>query len=259
MSIHAKYHAALRWARYARRRGARFDVEKKAAQALHFSLTRRTRSFAVPSRLEGVRQHSGRIAELQPLQPLRLHVVRVGEGGGSPQLLACTERGEVGRVQAKHHAWLLPLVERGAVRCHVLRVTGGAPERPSLGVNVAFSFCTPAPPPTADRPRGGEERRTPYAVRPLSPIRGYGAQGHAPRLSRRRSWAACPFCGGAGTVAYAEPDPATGELCRGEEPCEGCDGAGWPGLLYEPRPPYALHPVPVSSRRSVPRLTLSDS
>lgn len=140
MSIHATYHAALRWARFARRQGARFDVERKAAESLHFSLTAGARCFAVPSKLAGVREHAARVAALRPLQPLRLHVVRVGEGQGTPKLLACSPAGAVGHVQPKHLRWLLPLVEQGAVRCHVLRLTGGTPARPFRGVNVVFSF-----------------------------------------------------------------------------------------------------------------------
>lgn len=144
MSIHATYHAALRWARFARRQGARFDVERKAAESLHFSLTAGVRCFAVPSKLVGVREHAARVAGLRPLQPLRLHVVRVGEGQGTPRLVACSmdrdDPGAVGHVQPKHLRWLLPLVEQGAVCCHVLRLTGGTSSRPIRGVNVVFSF-----------------------------------------------------------------------------------------------------------------------
>ena len=147
-SIHATYHAALRWARFARRQGAHFDVERKAAESLHFSLTAGARRFAIPSKLVGVREHAARVAALRPLQPLRLHVVRIGEGRGTPRLLACSldrgDPGAVGHVQPKHLRWLLPLVEQGAVRCHVLRLTGGTPARPFRGVNVVFSFTNPA-------------------------------------------------------------------------------------------------------------------
>ncbi|MEM1043498.1 MAG: hypothetical protein AAGI91_12825 [Bacteroidota bacterium] len=45
--------------------------------------------------------------------------------------------------------------------------------------------------------------------------------------------AACPFCKGDGFIHYRERDPRTGRVAyEGVEPCEGCDGAGWPGLLY---------------------------
>ena len=161
MSIHATYHAALRWARFARRQGARFDVERKAAESLHFSLTAGAHRFAVPSKLVGVREHAARVAGLRPLQPLRLHVVRacaersrsVGEGQGTPRLLACSmdrdDPGAVGHVQPKHLRWLLPLVEQGTVRCHVLRLTGGPPARPFRGVNVVFSFTAAGHTPAA--------------------------------------------------------------------------------------------------------------
>ena len=76
-----------------------------------------------------------------------------------------------------------------------------------------------------------------------------------PRRSEpaRLSPAACPFCKGAGEVHYRERDPDTGRVAyEGVEPCEGCDGAGWPGLLYggplpgdavrESARVYQLHP-----------------
>ena len=65
--------------------------------------------------------------------------------------------------------------------------------------------------------------------------------------------AACPFCKGTGEVHYRERDPRTGRVAyEGVEPCEACDGAGWPGLLYggplpggsvrESARVYRLHP-----------------
>ena len=69
----------------------------------------------------------------------------------------------------------------------------------------------------------------------------------------RLSPAACPFCKGTGEVHVRERDPDTGRVAyEGVEPCEACDGAGWPGLIYGGSLPggsvlesarvYQLHP-----------------
>ena len=146
------YVAALRWAKHARESGARFDVEKKAATSLTFSLSLGAHSFAVPSKLVGTKEHGPRLAALdqllrsRPFLPLQLlpnnsggldvrcSAIRHGEGSG------CT----LGHVQNKHLSWLAPLVHRRAVRCFALDVTGGTAERPTRGLNVAFSFTTPS-------------------------------------------------------------------------------------------------------------------
>ena len=46
--------AALRWLRFARLAGARFDVEAKAADALAFCAEHDAAGFALPSALDGV-------------------------------------------------------------------------------------------------------------------------------------------------------------------------------------------------------------
>jgi hypothetical protein len=142
---HARhYTAALRWAKYARENGARFDVEKKAASALAFSLSVGAHRFAVPSKLVGTKEHAPRLVALASLlrddgpQLLRLDLdgvarcpaLRCGEGAG------CA----VGHVQKKHLGWLLPLVRQRAVRCFALNITGGTEQKPTRGLNVVFSF-----------------------------------------------------------------------------------------------------------------------
>ncbi len=63
--------------------------------------------------------------------------------------------------------------------------------------------------------------------------------------------ASCPFCKGDGVIHCRERDPRTGRIAyEGVEPCDGCDGAGWPGLVYGGLGPvvresarvYQLHP-----------------
>ena len=163
MSAPQLYTAALRWARFARQHGARFDVEKKAAQSLAFSIDVHARRFAIPSKLIGTKQHAPRLVALASLMrddgPQLLQLVPSAPTSGEPQILArclalrCGEGAgcTVGRVQQKHAPWLLPLVERRAVRCFAVEVTGGTPDRPTRGLNVVFSFSAaaraPAPTP----------------------------------------------------------------------------------------------------------------
>lgn len=49
----------------------------------------------------------------------------------------------LGEVQPKHVGWLSPLVGRG-VWAVLLQVTGGRPDRPTLGCNVALAGLDPA-------------------------------------------------------------------------------------------------------------------
>lgn len=68
---------------------------------------------------------------------------------------------------------------------------------------------------------------------------GDGARGEPPTLSWR-SWRACPVCGGSGRVRYTEPHPVTGERIEAEEPCEMCDGIGYPPHFAEPPAGYGV-------------------
>ncbi|WP_412068586.1 hypothetical protein [Rubrivirga sp. IMCC43871] len=69
----------------------------------------------------------------------------------------------------------------------------------------------------------------------------------------RLSPAACPCCKGDGVIHYRERDPRTGRIAyEGVEPCEGCDGVAWPGLVYAcpgPRSGGGLGPVVRESAR----------
>ena len=91
----------------------------------------------------------------------------------------------------------------------------------------------PAPP--AHIPLTLREERVTYSAAPHA---GDGAAGDPPALAR--SWAACPFCSGSGRVRYTEPHPETGEHVAGEEPCEMCDGVGYPPPFAEPRVVYGV-------------------
>ncbi len=107
------------WTRHAIRAGARFAVATKAAQSAAFSATIGARGFALPTKLVGVKAHRAAVAALAPLVPLRLSVVRTGEGPGTPRVVASLPGiGLVGEIQPKHLPWLLPLV---AARPHLPR------------------------------------------------------------------------------------------------------------------------------------------
>ena len=167
----------------------------------------------------------------------RCLALRCGEGAG------CT----VGRVQQKHAPWLLPLVERRAVRCFAVEVTGGTPERPTRGLNVVFSFAAPAPPRVPPSRRVVRDEPARYAVRPAPA--GDGATGDP--AAPTRSWAACPFCGGSGRVRYTEPHPDTGEHTDAQEECEMCDGIGYPPPCAESRVVYGV-PFPLGRLLATP-------
>ena len=132
---------ALAWAACAAESGARFDVLRKACDALAFSATNDLRSLAIPSKLIGTRAHqpaadalAARLATHGGWSLAKMdgiHAVHFG-----PHRL--------GAVQPKHAAtWLRSL---GPVRLAVVAVTGGEPyedrrghvARRTRGVNVAL-------------------------------------------------------------------------------------------------------------------------
>lgn len=143
--------AALRWLRFARLAGARFDVEAKAAASLAFCAEHTTGGFAVPSALDGTSHHQPALAELASVLNayegtpvlLRLSVCRVGEGGGSPRVVVSTPAGPLGHLRRKHVPWVLPLLPHG-LRAYALRVTGGTAEKPTRGCNVALAHVADA-------------------------------------------------------------------------------------------------------------------
>src|SRR5690554_2051508 len=99
MPDHAKYRAALRWAQYARRQGARFKVEEKAVEALHFSL-HNAECFAIPTRLVSVRHHDDHVAALKQFDELELRVVTADDT--ADLIEAFNDGGPVGAIQRKH-------------------------------------------------------------------------------------------------------------------------------------------------------------
>ena len=104
----------------------------------------------------------------------------------------------------------------------------------------------PAPP--EHIPLTVREEPAPYGVR-LPDHAGDGASGAPPVPAYRSRWA-CPVCKGTGRVRYTEPDPATGQRVPDEEPCEMCDGIGYPPHFAEPLPVYRHAPDRPARRRA---------
>lgn len=142
---------ALRWIRHAQAAGARFDVEAKAAGALAFCDRRGAHSFALPSALDGTKRRQSALAEMADVldaydgRPvlLRLSVCRIGEGSGRPHIIVSTPRGPLGRLRRKHTAWALPLLPYG-LAAYALQVTGGTPDKPTRGCNIALAHIAAA-------------------------------------------------------------------------------------------------------------------
>lgn len=147
--------------------GVTFDARKKVSEAEEFSFLCGASTLHVPTKLAGVTAFQDRIERaaeiLDALGPAVAGVrfyptfLHVGDdGAGRPVVVVMVEMtpGDrttlraLGTLQDKHAAWLAPLIEtneRGAVthdstpvRVAVTAVTGGTPDRPTRGVNVAI-------------------------------------------------------------------------------------------------------------------------
>lgn len=128
---------SLLWSKFARMQGARFNVEKKTADALMFSTEANACSFGVPSKLEGTSRHQSNI---------RYALARLD--ASSRQLSAdVTPEGRVmvsfgmyplGFVRRKHECWVRPLVEAGPCLFDLLQVTGGTEGKRWHGVNICI-------------------------------------------------------------------------------------------------------------------------
>ncbi|MEM6782216.1 MAG: hypothetical protein AAF624_00585 [Bacteroidota bacterium] len=131
---------AFEWAALVRSFGARFAVEAKAAEAVAFCVARQPRSFALPSKLSGVGAHRDTLVEIAVVDsfaPLEIDAI--------DQVCPVYWQGApVGHVQPKHRRWVQRLHRTGALRLHVLAVTGGTEERPHRGLNVVFGNLTEA-------------------------------------------------------------------------------------------------------------------
>lgn len=126
---------AIRWSQHCRSLGCRFDVEGKAAEAIAFTLSCGGRSFAIPSKLEGVKPHQRTLATLRTSGHWQEIHLLSDEG----HVVTAVWKGlELGTLRPKHRTWALPLLHTGLLRCYVLDVTGGG-EKGLYGCNIVLS------------------------------------------------------------------------------------------------------------------------
>jgi len=152
---------AYRWIQHTRAAGCRFDLEKKAAQSVAFVLDHNGKSFAPPSKLEGVSKHQDVLGAIEkanaPFQPLNLNV----EHG---QIAAYWHGVQVGFIRPKHVRWLRPLLATGHVRCFVLQVTDSGYKYKGCNVVLAGIGKALDALETLPQPRGEKGRFLPKAV-----------------------------------------------------------------------------------------------
>ncbi len=133
---------ALLWREFAYTTGCRFDVEKKALDAIVFTMQTGGHTLALPSKLEGTARRADLLLHLrraglrQPWQALTLSLSRKD---GQDALGACWNTRLVGLCRPKHLPWLIPLLRTGRLACYVLAITGGTGHRRSLGCNVVYT------------------------------------------------------------------------------------------------------------------------
>lgn len=138
---------AQRFARFATSHidSGSFDPFQKALSAVLFTLSARSRSLAVPSKLAGVRSFQAAIRALAASQApfgfrLEMRPEREDDGGTRIAVYVGGTTGglrPIGFVQAKHAPWVRPLLPCG-IDLRLIRVTGTDKEGHTLGVNVAF-------------------------------------------------------------------------------------------------------------------------
>lgn len=129
---------AGRWAAFAldRSRMNERTITAKTLEALAYSVLRGARSFALPSKLVGTRDHQRRLWAMvrehaSPWSPLGL------DPASTDGLVVTFDGDPIGEVQAKHVPWLRPLLPFGA-QVYLSRVTGSEREGYRLGCNVVF-------------------------------------------------------------------------------------------------------------------------
>ena len=131
---------AVAWAECALASGARFDVGRKACDALRFSAEHNLASLAVPSKLVSVSSYQDAAVALATRLESRGGWLPTERDGSIVYALGM----RLGSVQPKHGATWLPAL--GSVRLAVIAITGGAVrvspagdiQRTTRGVNVAF-------------------------------------------------------------------------------------------------------------------------
>jgi hypothetical protein len=142
---------ALAWAEHARRSGARFNVERKAAEAFTFSADNDLAGFNVPTKLVGVAVGATQdaLAILAGERPRPAHPVRLRRRAEVDGLALYLGADFLGRLQHKHEGWVrsLPGFPVGAIN-----VTGGTADAPTRGLNVALAVWHALPGGAAPEP-----------------------------------------------------------------------------------------------------------
>lgn len=137
---------AAAWAACARATGARFDVERKAVEAVRFSASMHLASLAVPSKLVGTAGYQDAAAAVASRLSARGGWVLCQRDGGAGTGAVFALGLRLGRLQPKHSlTWVPALDVSRPVRVAVIAVTGGDAVvaaggrlvRKTRGVNVA--------------------------------------------------------------------------------------------------------------------------
>lgn len=127
------------WRTFASRR-ARFNVERKAEQALAFAQQRGARTFAIPTKLEGVGQFQTNLRDVRNMPGLALAELEVkADPAEDGALIVCWGGLILGLIQQKHVGWLRPLLATHRLRFFLLQITGGTEHKPTLGCNVVIA------------------------------------------------------------------------------------------------------------------------
>jgi len=138
---------AQAWATFTAVR-SRFNVPRKADEALAFSLQVGAHGFTIPTKLVGTSQFQDILARLADHgKPFVRLVARLRPdtrpGREQKKRVGFYWQGELlGFLQDKHLGWFLPLFKDGSMHgleFFVLQVTGGEVDKPTRGVNIAIA------------------------------------------------------------------------------------------------------------------------
>ena len=131
------------WTRYAKTCGARFQVQRKADEALHFSEDGHGLYFAIPTKLEGTSRFQDDVS-LAGMRLDRYSRKRSSEVTEEGRIAIGFGMCRLGYIRRKHACWVRPLVENGYVSFYLLQITGGTEPndrsafKPLHGVNVCI-------------------------------------------------------------------------------------------------------------------------
>lgn len=129
---------AQAWQAYAAGR-ARFDVERKAAEALAFVQQRGARTFALPTKLVGTKAFQENLRLVRELAPAVAELEAKPDPAEPGEIMVVWGGNILGHLQAKHVGWVRPLLATRKLRFFLLQITGGTQDKPTCGVNVVIA------------------------------------------------------------------------------------------------------------------------